>query len=264
MKNAQLLAKWLNARFYISRYIPVKVEEFLVFENAVYPASTSGRFYKTATQLNSQITSEAPPKPEQCRLIKPSEHSELANPLLNAVVALATETARAGYGALVFCSSRGGCETDALLFSQSMPKLDSIADDVIGKRKDLLGELRSTATGLDHTLEKTIPYGVGFHRKFLQQLVFAVIINLYQDAGLTSEEREIITGAYDAGALKVIVATCSLAAGINLPARRVILHGARQGRDFIGPSMLSEHRKLEFLYDSTNLAQASNEREGRS
>ena len=60
----------------------------------------------------------------------------------------------------------------------------------------------------------------------------------FVDAGLTAEEREIVTEAYDQGIIQVIVATCSLAAGINLPARRVILHGARMGRDLIGPAML--------------------------
>ena len=60
----------------------------------------------------------------------------------------------------------------------------------------------------------------------------------FSDAGLTTEERDIIAEAYDQGVLKVIVATCSLAAGINLPARRVILHGARMGRDIVGPAML--------------------------
>jgi replicative superfamily II helicase len=59
-----------------------------------------------------------------------------------------------------------------------------------------------------------------------------------RDAGLTSEEQDIVAMAYGEGIIKVIVATCSLAAGINLPARRVILHGARMGADLVGPSML--------------------------
>lgn len=59
---------------------------------------------------------------------------------------------------------------------------------------------------------------------------------------MTTEERDLIASAYDAGTLRVIVATCSLAAGINLPARRVILHGARMGRDLINPAMLRQMR----------------------
>ena len=62
--------------------------------------------------------------------------------------------------------------------------------------------------------------------------------NQFADAGLTTEERDAIATAYDQGVIKVIVATCSLAAGINLPARRVILHGARMGAELVGPSML--------------------------
>lgn len=58
------------------------------------------------------------------------------------------------------------------------------------------------------------------------------------DAGLTTEERDLVATAFDQGTLRVITATCSLAAGINLPARRVILHGARMGADLVGPSML--------------------------
>lgn len=55
---------------------------------------------------------------------------------------------------------------------------------------------------------------------------------------MTIEERTIVADAFDEGIISVIVATCSLAAGINLPARRVILHGARMGRDMIDPAML--------------------------
>jgi replicative superfamily II helicase len=58
------------------------------------------------------------------------------------------------------------------------------------------------------------------------------------DTSLTTDERERATEAFDKGILKVIVATSSLAAGVNLPARHVILHGARMSRDLVGSSML--------------------------
>ncbi|KAE8441615.1 hypothetical protein EG329_004624 [Mollisiaceae sp. DMI_Dod_QoI] len=217
LNNADLLAKWLGAKFYISRYKPVSIEEYLVFDNAAYPASSSSRFYKTATQLSAHtqgVTSQA--RPQVSRLIEQSLDKELSNPLVNAVVSLANETARAGYGALVFCSSRIGCEKNAALISQVLPRTEEIDPVLVDKRRDVLNSLRSTTTGLDNLLEKN-----------------------NSDAGLTTEERDIVATAYDEGVVKVIVATCSLAAGINLPARRVILHGARMGADLVGPSMLA-------------------------
>jgi hypothetical protein len=163
-----VLAKWLdNAKFYISKYRPVPIEEHLVFDNAVYPASTASNFYKIATQLDAQTQTQSAtqPKPEPCRTIRPSPCKELNNPLINAVVSLANETARAGYGALVFCSSRAGCELNAVLISQVSPRINEVDIKTLGRRKDLLNDLRSTNTGLDHILERTILVGVAFHRK---------------------------------------------------------------------------------------------------
>ena len=55
---------------------------------------------------------------------------------------------------------------------------------------------------------------------------------------MTIEERELIAHAYDQGILRVLLATCSLAAGVNLPARRVIINGARMGRELVSSAML--------------------------
>jgi DNA polymerase theta len=45
---------WLSgdAKYYQSKYRPVPIEEYLVYENSIYPASTSSAFFKTASQLN--------------------------------------------------------------------------------------------------------------------------------------------------------------------------------------------------------------------
>ncbi|KAI9813135.1 MAG: hypothetical protein M1827_004356 [Pycnora praestabilis] len=222
LSNTELLAQWLDAKFYQSKYRPIPLEEYLVYDNSIYPAATSSTFLRTASQLNaSSIASGL----EQCRAILPSKNSKLKSPVINAVVALASETVKAGYGVLVFCSSRAGCETDAVLISEVMSGYEEISPELVSRRKDVICDLQSTSVGLDNGLERTILRGVAFHH-----------------AGLTIEEREIVARAYDKGIIKVIVATCSLAAGINIPARRVILHGARMGRDLVGPAMLRQMR----------------------
>lgn len=220
LTNIKLLASWLQGHYYETQYRPVPIEEHLVYDSQIYAAGTTSRLIKAAaTQANSQTQSTA------IGTIAASDAKELQDPVLNAVVALASETARAGYGVLVFASSRAGCESDALIISRTMPPLHEWDTDVQERRTDLLGDLRSLPAGLDRTLEQTISNGVAFHH-----------------AGLTTEERDLIANAYDSGAIKVCVATCSLAAGINLPARRVILHNARMGRDIVGPSMLRQMR----------------------
>ncbi|KAK4939416.1 hypothetical protein LTR10_020313 [Elasticomyces elasticus] len=223
LPNPQLLATWLKAKFYIAKYRPIPIEEHLVYENEIYPTANAKEFFRTASQLTAD-DSVSTPRPQACRTVTKSDHKDLANPMTNAVVALSIETAVSGHGALVFCSSRMGSEKTALLISDAMP-LDSCDDETHEKRQDLIATLRALPGGFEASFGKTIPCGVGFHH-----------------AGLTVEERTLVADAYDAGILKVMVATCSLAAGINLPARRVILNGARMGRDMVGPAMLRQMR----------------------
>lgn len=87
------------------------------------------------------------------------------------MVALAIETADAGYGALVFCGSRQGCQIHAAIISEAMPMLPDVDPEELGKRLDLVADLRSLPTGLDPVLEKTLPRGVGFHREWLVRLL---------------------------------------------------------------------------------------------
>ncbi|KAK5950471.1 hypothetical protein OHC33_008414 [Knufia fluminis] len=222
LANPEVLADWLRAKFFVAKYRPIPIHEHLVYENTIYPSANSKEFLKTASQLTSSDPTQRPSQPT--RIIEKSLYQELSNPLTNAVVALAAETAEQGYGALVFCNSRASSQAIACLIAKTLHHIPASAE-VTERRIDVLASLQALPGGFEPCLSDTVPSGVGFHH-----------------AGLTIEERDIIAEAYDNGTLKVIVATCSLAAGINLPARRVILNSARMGRDMVGPAMLRQMR----------------------
>ncbi|KAF5684821.1 DNA polymerase theta subunit [Fusarium denticulatum] len=162
LPNMDMMAQWLEGHCYETRYRPVPIEEHLVYDGNIYPAGSTSSLIKTAAQLNSRSTqTQAHMRP--IRRIEPSTHKELRDPVLNAVVTLAHETAVAGFGALVFAGSRGMCESDARWISRAMPQPHELKADVVDRRMDLLGELRSLNTGVDPVLEETVLYGVAFH-----------------------------------------------------------------------------------------------------
>lgn len=183
LSNPQLIASWLNAKFYISKYRPVPVEEHLVYENAIYPTSNTTHFFRVASQLCSNSSLEKPPT--AARTIQKSLHRELDSPLSNAVVALAVETATSGYGALVFCSSRQGCQATAVLISGAMPT-KHVSADILDKRLDLIASLQALPGGFESAFSKTVISGVAFHHagtalsSSLQQRVAYYLKNDYR------------------------------------------------------------------------------------
>jgi replicative superfamily II helicase len=125
------LAFWLVAKYYISNYRPVLVEEHLVYENAVYAVCTSRRFFKTALDVDFQDLIRRAGKATTFQKNSTITASGAKQSSIEFSVALVNEIAKAGYGALIFCSSRAGCESDAILISQVMPESRKLPDEVL-------------------------------------------------------------------------------------------------------------------------------------
>ncbi|KAL5729265.1 DNA-directed DNA polymerase [Ranunculus cassubicifolius] len=194
MPNVAAVADWLQAALYQTEFRPVPLEEFIKVGNSIYDK-----------------------KMDLVRTLPRS--SDLGGKDPDHIVALCNEVVQDGHSVLIFCSSRKGCESTAKHVAKFIKQLPVGNHDDRSEFSDIysaIDALRRCPVGLDPVLEETLPSGVAYHH-----------------AGLTVEEREIVETCYRKGLLRVLTATSTLAAGVNLPARRVIFRQPKIGRDFL-------------------------------
>ncbi|CAH1114212.1 unnamed protein product [Psylliodes chrysocephalus] len=123
---------------------------------------------------------------------------------------------------LIFCASKKNCENVTNLLCQiSKPELKNYKNT---EKEQLLHALKDESGKLCDILNNSIKYGIAYHH-----------------SGLTSDERRIIEEGFRAGIIYIICCTSTLAAGVNLPAKRVILRSPYIGRDFIN---LSRYKQM--------------------
>ena len=108
----------------------------------------------------------------------------------------------------------------SLVFAETRKRTVSLAkktSDIVLKSLDKSSKLSAQKIGaeilkqgddteLNRTLSNTVTKGVGFHH-----------------AGLGLKSRQIVEDAFRKGTIKILFATPTLAAGVNLPARRVVI-----------------------------------------
>ncbi len=131
---------------------------------------------------------------------------------------------------LVFTNSRANTVKLANSLAQFIASYGKKLIDVneTGKIVSKIDEVSSSKLVAEE-LKRVVRYGVAFHH-----------------AGLDQDVRRVIERAYRDRIIKVVVATTTLAAGVNLPARRVIIHEYRRYEPGVGfePIPVAEYKQM--------------------
>ena len=189
--NADEIAGWLNSRYVVTEWRPIDLKEGVVFQDEIQYKDGSSRRISQETRFTH--------------------------------VNLVLDTLKNGGQALVFASTRKNAVSAAKTFAGNMNKAGPKTGSVLIKQamekanRELLEreahkiEEAGEKTLISEELAEMIRHGVAYHH-----------------AGLSGDQRRIIEDAFKERKLKVLTATPTLAWGVNLPARMVIIQDYRR------------------------------------
>jgi len=224
ISNSDELADWLDAELVESDYRPVELKEGIYQQNTVEFYEGDGKqnkedeegekggasAFKTGSELKERDEGEEASE----EMFVEDKHGRATQNILE-------NTMNMDKQCIIFCSSRKGAEKESDrcakvaeedLNRQEKQELERIADDI----ENVLGNPTSQCK----RLAKNVRKGAAFHH-----------------AGLVNDQRKLVENAFKEGLIRSISATPTLAAGVNLPAFRVVLRDVKRytgsGMDFI-------------------------------
>ena len=238
LKNIEDLGKQLKATVFTSNFRPVPLQEFCKIGRDIYnhhlehvrslPLSkTQTRDPDQITQLCAEIIAPGLsvlvfcPTQLSCNNVSTLLAELLPQVLpdyLKASSMTLTSNSHSNFSptSSSLSSSSSIVPSSSLVGSLTTSAPSALVDSntLAEKRREVAQRLRVVTKGMvDPKLLESVMQGVAYHH-----------------AGVTLEERSIIETAYREGIIQVLCATSTLAAGVNLPARRVIFRNMRVGR----------------------------------
>ncbi len=132
------------------------------------------------------------------------------------------EAVEGDYQVLIFIHARSRAESTAKSLAKWLKSTTLSGREAVEKLKNSNAP-RSEKDALKDLLLK----GIAFHH-----------------AGLSLDSRTVVEEAFRSGLIRAIVATPTLAAGINLPARRVLIYTKRYEGGYMRPITISEYKQM--------------------
>ena len=222
ISNSGELAEWLEAELVESGYRPVDLEHGVYWQNEV-------EFFTGDEEIDNAEEEESAPEGfktgkevKSQEDVKDSGRTEFIDDVHGrGTTNIIEDTLEMDKQAIIFCNSRKGAEkssdraaevTDNDIDYQERQDLEEYADRIL----NVLG----SPTSQCKRLAENVRQGAAFHH-----------------AGLTQKQRSLVEEAFREGLIRTVSATPTLAAGVNLPAFRVIIRDLKRytgsGMDFI-------------------------------
>jgi helicase len=192
INNADEIAGWLNAKYITTEWRPINLKEGVILQDEIQYKDGSSRKIEQQTRLT--------------------------------IVNLVLDTIKNGGQALIFASTRRNAVSAAKLVASHMEKaLSPKSGSKIVKRS----QEEMAKKVLDAEAKKILD--AGEHTQLGDELAGLVsCATAYHHAGLSGAHRKIIEDAFKERKIKVLTATPTLAWGVNLPARTVIIQDYRR------------------------------------
>ncbi len=192
ISNVDEIAGWLNAKYITTEWRPINLKEGVILQDEIQFKDGSSRKIEQPTRL----------------------------PVVNLVL----DTVKNGGQALIFASTRRNAVSAAKTVAAHMNK---VLMPKSGSKLVKQSQEEQTRKVLDAEAKKILD--AGEKTQLSEELATLVCsATAYHHAGLSGTHRKIIEDGFKSRTIKVLTATPTLAWGVNLPARTVIIQDYRR------------------------------------
>jgi POLQ-like helicase len=200
ISNLTEVASFLKADIYTRDFRPVELTEYAKIGCDIFSIDSNANSVKDAFKKVRSCGAKYDQNMSRCD----PDH------LVELVVEIVPKNS-----CLVFCATKKNCENVAILLANNLPL--ELKNYKCTQKKSLIESMKADSNGqMCKILAQTLPFGVAYHH-----------------SGLTRDERKRIEDAYRNGLIQIICCTSTLAAGVNLPAKRVIIRSPHVGKSFL-------------------------------
>ncbi|XP_055594514.1 helicase POLQ-like isoform X2 [Uranotaenia lowii] len=204
--NLDEIAKFMTADIYCRDFRPVELKEYVKCGTDLLEINNGARKLEDAFRSKQTLDfgySEAQ------RRIDPDH-----------LIGLVVEVVPSG-SCLIFCPTKRQCEQLCALLTEHLPR--ELTLHRAAEKEELIKSLQADGS-LAPLLPPAFQLGIAYHH-----------------SGLTFDERKLIEDGFRTGILSCIICTSTLAAGVNLPAKRVIIRSPFIASNFLS---LSRYKQM--------------------